>query len=711
MSRAHHQYLPPLLLVLLVVAATLGAAFATRLGQLRGPVELPDVVARAPQVSPRYFDRPAIQAQLVEPPGLVRTILLPSLGAPSAVAAGGHTQIVLERPLATGESLALVPREVLAPLDELLYAVPPMPAGADIFAARLASAEAELAAPRGDDARATREPREARTLSAAEQAAVVRRFRDRAYSKRFAPLLQTIQDESGDDLRDRIERVRERFDQLARGASKALIPLSPATAGARCEPLGIGSTCALEVALPDTLPIGLFALALQGPDGHVRDFQMNAVHRPRAPDAPPELVVAGDLQWGDNPSVSRKILSWVSLMNALAVEGRAPEAIIVVGDIVDCGFGSARSLWTKLFAGATDYPRDYLQAWLALAALRVPAHLAPGNHDGYRFEDAVGQTRSDGLLLFESTFGPLNHSFDRPPYRFVLLNSYDLPIDSRTTRRGDKSTLFESVSDKLNVLNWGGGLGRQQLAWLRNRLGLDGAPSPGLAPVLALHHDPRGAYPALRPHAADEVPWTTLRHLPFGVQPSELRALQARPTPHSDQTEEIHVGHFTPLRDAKSGVRSTEWFDLGGGVNVPISIGYPGWSRYQQEWHARLVFRRSFFDVREPDELTSGLADPADVLRTIVEGRVGVIVKGHDNRFGRAHMEAGECIFGRAAEEELLRSEGDDALRGALGGLHLRVPLSVFHDADVADIESDGHGFLWLRVRDGQLEALEIDHR
>ncbi len=707
MSRAHHV-LPPLLLVLLVAAATLGVGFATRLAQLRGPMHLPAVVAGAPQISPRYLDRAAIQAQLVEPPGLVRTILLPSLGAPSAIAAGGRTQIVLERPLAAGESLALVPREVLAPLDEVLYAVPPMPAGADLVAARIASAEAELAATG---------PAGPRAPSAIEQAAIARRFRDRDYAKRFAPLLQAIQDESGDELRDRVERVRDRFDQLARGAAGALVPLTssakgaPATAKPRCEPLGIGTTCALDVALPDTLPVGLFALALQGPDGHVRDFQMNALYVPRAPDAPPEIVVAGDLQWGDNPTVSRKILSWVSTMNALAAADRAPEAIIVVGDIVDCAFGSAGSVWTKLFAGATDYPRDYLQAWLALAALRVPAHLAPGNHDGYRFEDAVGQTRSDGLLLFESTFGPLYHSFDRTPYRFVLLNSYDLPTDSRTTRRGDKSTLFESVSDKLNVLNWGGGVGHAQLAWLRSRLGLDGAPSPGLTPVLALHHDPRGAYPALRPQAADAPVWTTQRHLPFGVQPSELRALQENPTPHSWQTEEIHVGHFTPLRDAQSGIRSTEWFELGGGVNVPTSIGYPGWSRYQQEWHQRLVYRRGFFDVRAPDDATDDLADPADVLRALVEGRVAAIVKGHDNRFGRARMEAGECIFGRAAEQELLRAEGDDALRGALGGLRLRAPLSVFHTADVADIESDGHGFLWLRVRDGQLEALEIDHR
>lgn len=698
MRRAHHV-LPPLLLVLIVLAALVVVGLSSRIAQLASPTRLPDVVRKVPHVSPRYLDRGAIQAQLVEPPALVRTVLLPALGAPAAVEAGGTLQVVLERPLAAGESLALVPREILAPLDELLYAVPPMPFGAELVAARLASAELELAA---KDAKASP------TVSPAEQAALVRRLEDRGWSRRFWALSKTIQEESGDELRTRIQLVRDRFDALARGASGDLVALPPRGG---CERLGVGKTCALDVELPRGLGVGLYALALRGGDGRVTDFQMNAVYRPRAPEAPPEIVVAGDLQWGDNPTVSRRILSWVSLMNALAKDGRAPEAIVVVGDLVDCAFGSAGSVWSKLFGGATDYPRDYQQAWLALAALRVPAHLAPGNHDGYRFEDAVGQTRSDGLLLFESTFGPLHHSFDRPPYRFVLANSYDLPAALRTTRRGDKSTIFESVSDKLNVLNWGGGLGRSQLVWLRERLGLDGAPPSGLTPILAMHHDPRGAYPALRQRSFDDQAWDTSRHPPLGAQPSELRALQTRPTPHSYQTEEVHAGHYTPLRDATSAIRSTEWFELGASVDLPLSVGYPGWSRYQQEWHERLVYRRSFFDVAELDEAYADLAEPTDVLRALVEGRVAVLVKGHDNRFGRAHMGEGESVFGAEAERELLRVSGGEALRATLGTLRLRAPLTVLHAADVADVESDGHGFFWLRVRDGRLEALEIDHR
>ena len=89
-------------------------------------------------------------------------------------------------------------------------------------------------------------------------------------------------------------------------------------------------------------------------------------------------------------------------------------------------FGSAGSLKSKIFGDASDYARDYVQARLALAALHMPLYIVPGNHDGYRFEDISGSTSSDGLLLFESTLGPTYQSFDRPPFRFVLANSYDL---------------------------------------------------------------------------------------------------------------------------------------------------------------------------------------------------------------------------------------------------------------------------------------------
>jgi len=107
-----------------------------------------------------------------------------------------------------------------------------------------------------------------------------------------------------------------------------------------------------------------------------------------------------------------------------------------------------------VFVGANDYPRDYLQAWLALAGSRLPLYIVPGNHDGYRFEDPLGRTRSDGLLLFEDTFGPSYAAFDRPPFRFILANSYDLPKAFRTSRRSEQSNVLEKISDKLNTLNW-----------------------------------------------------------------------------------------------------------------------------------------------------------------------------------------------------------------------------------------------------------------
>ena len=689
---------PPLLLVGVVAAAVLAAGSAVHAVVLRPPADVPAIAPRIPDVSAHYLDREAPRQQTVTPPDLVRRILLPSLGAPQGVVPPGPLRIALDAPLAPGESLVLVPREELGELDALLYALPPMPGGADLVAARKESAEAELAGESG------------RVVSEAEQSAFSKRFADDAYQKRLDELLAAVADESGAQVRARVAGVRDRFDAIAAARAAKLVAVTPRGA---CELVGVRSTCALDADVPRDLPVGLYALALRSPAGRVVDFQMNAAFRPAAPDAPPEMVMAGDMQWGSNPDVAGMALSWVSLMNALASSGRAPESILLAGDLVDCEFGSAGGLWTKLFGGATDYPRDYMQAWLVLAALRVPAHMIPGNHDGYRFEDAVGQTRSDGLLLFESTFGPLFHSFDRAPLRFVMLNSYDLPQANRTPRSTEASSVLERFSDKLNVLNWGGGLRRQQLAWLRERLGLDGAPPATLTPVLIMHQDPRGACLVLRERAVQaRAVWSAQRHVPLGERPRHLRALQSTLTPHSSDTEEIHAGYYTPLRDGLSQIRSTEWFEIGGAnVALPPTAGYPGWARYQQEWHGVGTYRKDFFDVqRVPGALE--LAPPGDVLGTIVEGRVAAIFRAHDNRFGRATMDAGESIFGKKAEAELFRVVGDDPKRRALfDRVRLRAPLRVFATTDLSDFDSDGHGFLWIRVRNGELEALEIDHR
>ena len=103
----------------------------------------------------------------------------------------------------------------------------------------------------------------------------------------------------------------------------------------------------------------------------------------------------------------------------------------------------------------------------------------------------------------------------------------------------------------------------------------------------------------------------------------------------------------------------------------------------------------------------AGLVSPQEVLESLAEGRVGAIFKAHDNRFARASMAAGESILGAQAEAEL-RLLGAEP--GPLERLRLEAPLSIFHVADVADLDSDGHGFFWCVGGAHSLKIYEIDH-
>jgi Calcineurin-like phosphoesterase len=403
-------------------------------------------------------------------------------------------------------------------------------------------------------------------------------------------------------------------------------------------------------------------------------------------------------------------LKFISLLNAMPASAGAPEFLLLAGDVVDCEFGSAGSVKSKIFGDAADYVRDYVQAWLVVAALRLPVYIVPGNHDGYRFEDISGNTSSDGLLLFESTLGPTYHSFDRPPYRFVLANSYDLPAWARTSRRSSSSGFIEAVSDKLNVLNWGGGIRNKQHLWMRRQFGL-GQESGGrsLQPLLLSHHDPRGAYPALKgTRQGIDSRWDVQRHVPMTFAGGQTWRLRVPLAPRFTDTEEIHAGHYTPLRPAGSLVRSQQWFEMGYRMEFPLSSGYPGWSRYQQEWHMNSEFTNGLDDIRALDEKADGLTPPLALLQTLVEGGVRAIFKGHDNRFSRASMEPEESILGSRAEAEL--TSYAPAAAGELARLRLRAPLTVFHTADISDFDSDGHGFLWVEADGSGMEAYEIDH-
>jgi hypothetical protein len=555
--------LPALLLALMLIAVISAflAVNTARTVMLRTRTPVPHIVPRVPWLASSYLDRAAIQEQVIDSPQLIRALLWPALGSPVALDPNTYLDVVLDRPH-RGAKLALIRREAFAELDQHLYALPPKPHGDALIAAQIAAAQA-----RGDTG--SRE-----LLLPEERKAMVAALADANYQTARSALLARVKNDSGQDARDAVERFRSGVARIVERDGTALQPLSPQD---DCIPLGVGTTCVVKVRVPIETQSGLYALVLLGPDRKMLDFQMNAAYRPADSRATPSFVVTGDMQWGDAPAIAGAALSFVSVMNAVHGAGKAPDFILMAGDIVDGQFGSASSVWSKLFGGAENYTRDFLQAWLVLAALRVPIYLVPGNHDGYRFEDAVGELRSDGLLLFQSTFGPLYHAIDRPPWRFVLLNSYDLPKSSRTIRRGEASNVVERFSDRLNVLNWGGGMGTAQHSWLRYQLGLDGAAPVKLSVALVMHHDPRGGYPALRREFPQhENQWTTDRHVPITTDLIEPTAMSLQRTPRFADTEEIHIGFYTPLRDKQTLVRGSEWFDLGIRVSLPDSSVGPG---------------------------------------------------------------------------------------------------------------------------------------
>lgn len=645
---------------------------------LAGPA--PPVVER---VQADYFRRGRIERQAVVAPNLIRRILLPTLGCPARIGGEGF-QLVLERAPRPAERLVLVAREDLRAIDELLYALPPMPQGELVLRRRLREAR-------------ERPPAGRRLASEAEQALFRSLRDDPGYGRRLRTLQRRIERETTSEIFERVRRVRHRIGRLIAREEVPTWPLE--LAGGE----SVGRVWRAEVRPGADLPAGLYALALLGPAGLV-DVQLNAVYRPSAEPERCRFVVGGDVQWGTTRAVSGPALRWVSLLNGVAdaEDPRLrPEHVVLVGDVVDCEIGSASSLKRQLYGGAGAYPREYLQSWLCLAALRLPLYVVPGNHDGIRFQASSGGTYVDGLLLFESTFGPQFFAFDRPPFRFVCLNSYDLPERYRTAIRTPESSWLE-LSDKLNLLNWGGGLREPQRAWLERQLQTE------LTPLVLLHHDPRGGYPAPEPARADpEAAYSLSRHFPLTADPAHRDALALRRAPRSEAHRELHLGHFTPLRAPESPVRSDEWFEVSlSQFGGPAYGGYPGWLRYQQGWHSELAYTGELSDGSPLVAAPNTLVPPARLLETLIQGRVRALFKGHDNRFCRARHAAGESVFGAAAAARLAEFGGAELLDRT----RLLAPLDVFHTADISDTTSEGHGFLWVEASPAGVDVLEVDH-
>lgn len=701
-SRLWRELALPVLVIAalsLLVTGNAAAPFA----RARGP--RPSVLGGAAWVAPSYFDRSRVAAQTVEPPGLVREILLPTLGSPARVGASTRVPVVLGVAPGRWWTFELIPRAALAAIDRDLYAVSPMPRARETVADRLR--ESREARQVGDA------PARPRVLSESQRALAEEVERHADYGAQIDAVTTAVAAEDGPAVRRRVATVRRHLAALITGpARSARRRMTWSGRGAR---VGSARAWRVDAEVPSDLANGLYALAVFDGEGRLVDVQLNAVYRADE-GVDFDFIVAADLQWGELRAVASSTLRFVSTVNGLAAGGgRSPEFVVIAGDIVDCHFGSSGTASSKVFVGGTDYPRDFLQAWLALAALRVPAYVIPGNHDGFRFEGFLSSTTSDGLLLFEDTFGPPYFRFDRGAWRFILLNSYDLPADFRTSRRSTSSSVFEDVSNKLNVLNWGGGVQTPQLAWLREQLGLANTtagaatPSPDTLPLLFMHHDPRGTYPAFRrPSPTTAATWTTARHYPVTADADERDDVAIALPPHFADTEEIHAGYYTPLRRPDSEIRSGAWFELGLNPVPPDVRGYPGWLRWQQGWHSDFVYAGSIANTA-PFTVAEGVASPADVLRAVVDGRVRAIFNGHDNRFCHAELAAGESVFGAAAERDLRRVASERG-RALLEQTRLRRELSAWHVADIADADTDGHGYLWVEARGRSLDAFEIDH-
>src|SRR5262245_11033947 len=79
--------------------------------------------ALLPWLAPQYLDRSRIERQAVSAPGLISTILIPTLGCPARIEDASPLTVVLaERPPENARFL-LVPRDALEVVDREAYSI------------------------------------------------------------------------------------------------------------------------------------------------------------------------------------------------------------------------------------------------------------------------------------------------------------------------------------------------------------------------------------------------------------------------------------------------------------------------------------------------------------------------------------------------------------------------------------------------------------
>jgi len=727
-------------------------ALSAQAGCTCTPAPLIDTTGIAPPSSAdaNYVKNRAHLSNIDNRPGVIEDILYPTLGCPARLEPGKPIEVVLDKQWTKDMSLHLVPRLEVDRLLGSASAVAPISTQLRSFLRDVASLKEDSVLDSSETLRnillrleQSKNPlTKALTEALLHRGKYTKKIRDTvdllaASVKRF---LKEGDEASRKSLRNLAGVLKEGFEEALSSIriSEEILAtfgegsLRELKAKLRCLKESVGSV-ARDHANPglklqvleykgnkvkaigrEAVAPGLYALVLLR-DGEALDVQINSVYRQRLPSSTElNCVVAADIQWGPNSEVVESTLHFIRRMNTRShAEQEAPEFILLLGDVVDCRYSSRGSFWDLLGPRLDEvYAQDFLQAWFVLATLQVPIYIIPGNHDGYRFLSSGDCLLSDGLLLFQDTFGPLYYSFDRGQYRFIGLNSYDLPAEFRTARVTASSALHEKTSKKLNVLNWGGSMGRDQHVWLKQTLARRG----GKLPMLFMHHDPRGSFPTLKSSSAWALKalWSYDRHFPLSgdsrsTRDNPGREVRRRLPPKDEDTTEIHAGFYTPLRTAESTVRGDDWF---GTIEPPAARGYPGWARFQQGWHSKLQYSNGtsledpLLEINEKVDVES----PEDLLQTIVEGEVRALFKGHDNRFCFTPLGPETSIFGSASELELLRHVRPHFI-GDLGKLILKKALTVYHVADIADADSDGHGFLEFRISpDGKLTGTGKPH-
>jgi len=223
----------------------------------------------------------------------------------------------------------------------------------------------------------------------------------------------------------------------------------------------------LKGTVPARTPRDTFDCIISSREANLSDIQYNSVRVVKGFSESYRFVHLTDMHVGDPrlyaqerrpenrgiapAAIVKQILNEISFLD--------PEFILVSGDLV--------------FGG--PYAPEYAWAFDLLSRFSLPTFLVPGNHDGYA---SGGGRLRDGLECWKQVIGPPYYSFDYGgKLHFICLNTYDGPASRRD-------------GFYIAVRQWGGAMGRDQLAWLEQDL--QSARDEGRNSIMVAHHDPRG---------------------------------------------------------------------------------------------------------------------------------------------------------------------------------------------------------------------------